>query len=218
MTHSTRRTLVLTMLLVTFVAAACGPAGSSVTPPASAASAAPSPSPSAAPSAIPAPSSTATPTAAPTASPAATPVACVVPQTGTLPSDRLTGIKVTAGATSDSLTFRFGNPSLGPAGVPQGSIQAAEPPYTQAGSGATIAVEGDHVLQMRFERMSLSNDAGQETYTGPTEIKPDLQGLRHAVEYDASEGVIGWYVGYNGNGCVTLVTTGNDVTLTIPHA
>ncbi len=87
-----------------------------------------------------------------------------------------------------------------------------------AGSGATIDVGGDHVLQVRFSGLSLSNDAGQETYTGPVEFKPDLPALRHAIQFDASEGVIGWYIGYDGAGCVTLATTGNDVAISIDHS
>ncbi len=113
----------------------------------------------------------------------------------------------------------FGNPSLpGPPVPPEGRLEAAIPPYTHAGSGAPIEVTGEHVLQIRFSGMSLSNDVGQETYTGPTEIKPDMNGLRHAVLFDASEGVVGWYVGYNGTGCVTLVANGNEVTVSIAHS
>ncbi|MFI5042940.1 MAG: hypothetical protein ACHQNA_14035 [Acidimicrobiales bacterium] len=124
-----------------------------------------------------------------------------------------------AGTTSDRLTFVFGDSSLpGPAGPPEGSLDAGRPPYAQAGSGATIVVTGDHVLQIRFTGMSLQNDAGEETYTGPREVKPNLPALRHAVLFDASEGVIGWYIGYDGTGCVTLGHTGTDVTITFNHS
>jgi len=51
---------------------------------------------------------------------------------------------------------------------------------------------GAHVVTVRFTGMSLQNDAGEETYTGLTEVKPGLVALRDAVVYDASEGVIGW--------------------------
>ena len=53
------------------------------------------------------------------------------------------------------------------------------------------------------------NDAGQETYGGPPAINPDLPALKQAVLFDASEGAIGWYVGYAGDGCLAFeVTTG----------
>jgi hypothetical protein len=69
------------------------------------------------------------------------------------------------------------------------------------------------VLQLRFMNMSLVADTGDPTYDGEREFKPKLAVLRHAVEFDESEGQIGWYLGYDGPGCVTLGRNGNDVTL-----
>ena len=66
--------------------------------------------------------------------------------------------------------------------------------------------------------MSLQNDAGEEMFTGPTEVKPDLPALRQAVRFDASEGVIGWYIGYDGSGCVALGQDGTTLTVTIDHS
>ena len=96
-----------------------------------------------------------------------------------------------------------------------GSLTVAKPPYTSAGSGAPIAVQGEHVLQLTFTGMSLQNDVGQPTYDGPTDIRQTLPALRHAVLYDASEGVIGWYIGYDGNGCVSLIDDGRGLLLSI---
>ncbi len=36
--------------------------------------------------------------------------------------------------------------------------------------------------------------------------------------FDESEGVVGWYVGYDGTGCVTVSRDGPTVILTIDHA
>ena len=52
--------------------------------------------------------------------------------------------------------------------------------------------------------MSLANDVGQPTYDGRTDIRATGTALKQAVLFDASEGVIGWYVGYDGPGCVTM--------------
>jgi hypothetical protein len=201
---------------ITLVVVACGPGTSSGTP--SGGSSGPSATPSTGPTATLA--ATATPTSSPTPATAApSTVACVVKsQTGQLPTDRLVDIKVSTGATADRLTFVFGSPSLpGPASPPVGTLEVAKPPYSFAGSGAPIAMAGARVVQIRFSGMSLSNDAGQETYVGPPEIKPDLPALRHAVMYDASEGIVGWYLGYDGPSCVTLARAGTDVTVTIDH-
>ncbi len=158
---------------------------------------APSPLPSAVPSASETP---VIPTTGPTAAPSASAEGCALPESvGRLPSNRFTGFRVAAGPQSDELTFVFGNPSLpGPPVPPEGRLEAGIPPYTHAGSGTTIEMTGEHVLEIRFSGMSLSNDVGQETYTGPTEVKPDMAGLRHAITFDASEGVVGWYSATTG--------------------
>ena len=221
MSNTTRQrpVAIIVLALIALVAAACGPAASSVSP---SAAAIPSSAPTQPASASAPPTPTPTVTPAPTATPAPTPApstACVLqPETGQLPSDRLTDLKVSTTPTADRLTFVFGNPSLpGPQRPPEGAIQVAKPPYTEAASGAPIKVIGKHVLQIRFSGMALSNDAGQETYAGPPEVKPVFPALRHAVIFDASEGIVGWYVGYDGGGCVTLERDGNNVTVTIDH-
>lgn len=211
-----RRTIApIALALVALTIAACGPSTPSATP-----SSVPSPT------AVPTATASASVSSAPspslvsTASPAESSAGTCqpLPQTGQLSSDRFTDLTVAAGASADRLTFVFGSPSLpGPAGPPQGSLDVAKPPYTQAGSGAAIAMTGEHVLQLRFTGMSLQNDAGEETYTGPAEAKPNLPALRHAVLFDASEGVVGWYIGYDGAGCVTLGRDGDNVTLTFDH-
>lgn len=202
-------------LVLAVVAGACGP---------SVPSAAPSITASLVP-AITASPSVSTPIASPSA--ASTPIASpsaagacpVVPQTGgQLPSDRIIDLQVAAGATADTLTFVFGPASLGgKVGAARGSLDAAQPPYAQAGSGAAVEVIGAHVIRVRFDGMSLQNDAGEEIYKGQAEIKPSFPALRDAVVFDSSEGVIAWYIGYDGTGCVTLARSGTRLTVTIAH-
>ncbi len=220
MTHPSRRLrlLIPALLVVALAAAACGNGAASATP-SSAPSATAAATASPAVVVTPAPTALPSPTPTATASPSAATACMTLPQTVPMPSDRFTNLSAAAGATSDRLTFVFGHSSLpGPGGPPEGSLDTARPPYTQAGSGATIVVTGDHVLQLRFTGMSLQNDAGEETYTGPREVKPNLPALRHAVLFDASEGVIGWYIGYDGTGCVTFGDTENNVTITFDHS
>jgi hypothetical protein len=212
--HGPCRLATVALAIAVLSAAACGPARESVAP-TSIPTSASSPSPSAPPTPTPTP----TLTPAPTASPSAATACVMAPQTEVLPSDRFTDLQVSTGATADRLTFVFGGSSLpGPTVPPKGSLGVATPPYTQAGSGASIVVTGGHVVQIEFTGMSLQNDAGEETYGGPAEFKPAFPALRHAVVYDASEGVVGWYVGYDGSGCVTLARVGTNVTVTIDHS
>lgn len=208
-----RRVAITALVACMLLVAACTQATLTPSPSASpAATASASIVPSALSSA--APTATVAPTAAPTASP--TPIAdCVVkPQDGPLSSDRMTDVVISSTDAADVITFVFGKASLpGPAGQPRGDLMVAKAPYTQAGSGQAIDMQGDHVLQLRFIHMSLSSDTGDLTYDGPAEFKPDLPALRHAVMFDASEGQIGWYIGYDGPGCATLGRAGNDVTI-----
>jgi hypothetical protein len=182
------------------------PAEATATPPASAT---PSPAPTASPTATPAP--TASPTAA---------VACKIKRvTGPLPSDRLVNVTASTTADADVLTFHFGNMSVpGPGGPPRRELSKAKKPYTFGPSGKPIKMQGEHVAQVVFRGLSLQADTGDPVYTGPAKLTPGYPALKHAVEYDESEGVIGWYVGYGGTGCATLSRHGNDVMLTIAHS
>jgi len=211
---ATRRSFAIILLLVV---AGCGPTSPSASPGGTSSAVASPPTPASNASASGQASASATNTAPASVGPSS--AACpALPQTGVLPSDRFVNVKVAAGATADRLTFVFGNASLpGPASPPQGALEVARPPYTEAGSGAPIAIEGQHVVQVRFTGMSLSNDVGQPTYNGPSEVTPDLVALQNAILFDASEGVIGWYVGYDGSGCLTLVRESNEVMLVIGH-
>jgi hypothetical protein len=216
------RPIVAAVMSAAFVVA-CSSASPSVTP-------SPLATPVATATPVVTPTAAATPTAAPptptpassavasaAASPAGSTAACApLPPALTLPSDRFTDLQVVPGDTTDTVRFVFGEASLpGPKSPPTGTLTVAKPPYTKAGSGAKIAVQGEHVLQLTFNGMSLQNDAGQLTYDGPTDIKQTLPAFQHAALYDASEGVIGWYIGYNGDGCVSLINDGNSLLLTI---
>ena len=118
----------------------------------------------------------------------------------------------------DLVTFVFGDPSIGnPAGTPTGDLTAIKPPYTEAASGLEIKMNGDHVIQVRFDHMSLQNDAGQLTYDGELEFRPNLPAVKDVVDYDMSEGVVGWLIGYDGSGCVSLATQGRNVTVAVEH-
>ena len=184
---------------------ASAPASVAPSPSATAAAVTPSPTPTAVPSATVAPSPSA--------------VACAVkPADGQLPSDRVVSVKVATSPTMDFVTFVFDVGSLTPAGPPRGELTVAEPPFTQAGSGQSIDLQGQHALQVRMSNMSLYNDVGEPTFTGDPDMKPNMPALKQVVMYDASEGIAGWYIGYDGNGCVDLVRSGNDVTVTIAHS
>lgn len=160
------------------------------------------------------PSTVASPALSPT--PAAT--CAIATQRVRPPSDRLIDIIVRSNANADLVRFVFGEPSLEGSGAPPTSVlQRAKRPYTRAGSGKPIALLGQRVAQVRFDHMSNMNDIGEPTYQGPAEVRPKLPALRDVALYDDSEGVVGWYIGFDGRGCATLSVRGSEVIVTIEH-
>lgn len=172
------------------------------------------------------PTATAAPTTLLTAPPAsldpttdpATPCATTFP-TGRLPSDRMVDVVVGSGGSQDLVTFVFGDLSLPepPQGPSEGTLDAANPPFTHASSGLPIDVDGERVLEVRFTGMSLSNDVGQPTYDGELDFRPALPAVRTVVNFDMSEGHVSWLIGYDGQGCVTLSSDARSVTIAIDH-
>jgi hypothetical protein len=55
-------------------------------------------------------------------------------------------------------------------------------------------------------------------YEGLTEFRPDLPAVRHVVNMEMFEGVVGWYIGYDGPGCMTLDSDGQNVSISIAHS
>jgi hypothetical protein len=214
MNHATRRLPIAVLTLVAVFVTACG----STAPTAAPSTVATPPAASLVPTASPAPTATVTPAATP--SPSAAAVSCdLKPQTGMLPSDRLTGMQDLGVPGSDMVRFQFSPGSLTPAGPPTGSLDVAKPPFTEGASGLPIDLQGEQALQVVFRHMSLQNDAGEETYTGEREIRAadPSRHLRHVVLFDESEGQLGWYIGYDGPACVTLTREGDDVLVIITY-
>ena len=68
------------------------------------------------------------------------------------------------------------------------------------------------------DRVVIKPSEREEMFTGPTEPTPNLPALRKAAQYDASEGIVGWYIGYNGTGCTRLGHDASTVTVIIDHS
>lgn len=222
-----RRPILLVMSLVVLaVAAGCVGETTSQTPsPSAPASSAAAVSPSVAPASTSTEPTPVPPTAAPSASPTAPPSATPAPTPCPVkaarfapPTDRLINVSASTSGDQDLLIFEFGNMSVpGPGGPPKGEFSVARKPYTEGASGKPIKMTGDRVVQVVYRGMSLVADTGDLVYQGPAKLEPDLTALRHVVEYDETEGVIGWYAGYDGAGCVTISRQGMDVIVAFAH-
>jgi hypothetical protein len=117
------------------------------------------------------------------------------------------------------VTFHFGPPVTSPAGDPTGTLAEAHPPFSVATSGALIDVAGSRFLELRFDHMVLADDAGNPTFTGSRDQEVEFPAVRQVTEYDESEGMIGWYVGIDGSGCVRLTfdSASSAVRLEVAH-
>lgn len=93
----------------------------------------------------------------------------------------------------DRVTFEFEGPN-----VPGYQIGYTQRPIIEDGSGNEITVEGDHVVQVRFEPASgvdLTGATLREVYTGPATVRGDTSTVREVVRTGDFEGVLHWAVG-----------------------
>ena len=212
-----RPALLAATFAVALVASACSTAPPSSPPPSPSASAVPSPT--VAPSGS--PESSSPPPSEPAASPSASAEACGVQQdSGLLPSDRITDVRISETAGADVVTFVFGEKSspAPPQGQSEGSIQAAEPPFTEGASGLEIDIDAEHVVQVVFTGMTLVDEDGNPTYDGQLDFETALPSVKRVVNFDMFEGHNSWYIGYDGTGCVTLQSAPNEVSVVVAHA
>jgi hypothetical protein len=215
------RMIALVLVVSLGLAAACAPSAPTPSTPFTPSPSAPgAPTPDRTPSAsIATPVGSASPVASASPVPSGSSSACaVVTQTGLLPSDRLVNMVTDRTATHDLITFVFATSTPGPGGPPRGTLEAAGPPFSYAGSGAPINLVGEHAIQVRFTNMTLASESGKPVYQGLARLLTNRPPFRDAILFDASEGVIGWYIGYDGPGCVTLERSGDNVTVMIELA
>ena len=140
----------------------------------------------------------------------------VVEQSGVLRSNTLVDISISSDGLSDRIILALGDPAPEPRGS-TGRLKAVQPPFAQGGSGLPVEVEGTHFVEFRLDGMLLADENGNPTYVGETSVKPGMLALRQVELTEAFEGVYVFVIGYDGNGCVTLLddATARTLTLTI---
>jgi hypothetical protein len=165
------------------------------------ASAAASPSESAAPSA---------PTAEP--SPALGDFTCDLPITGaaTVPQTvNYTEIRVGSHDGYDRVVFEFAN------GIPEVSLEVAQPPYLQDASGQPLEVDGDTVLRLVMRNTTALTESGEISYDGPRRFDPAFPRLLDVVAGGDFEAVTTWYIGLSGDPCLRVFALGDPDRLVI---
>ena len=139
--------------------------------------------------------------------------------TSPLPSGMmlLTDVEIEAARPCvDTVTLKF-RPDV--AEAPGFTLEYQDGPFSEAGSGAPVEVDGGAFLVLRMEPAAiadLSVETAPLTYEGPRDIAPD--GTAHVVQmrlYDAFEGVVGWVIGIDGQQPFTVDTGTSPPSITI---
>lgn len=200
--HRASPVFIIALLASVAALTACGTAATPVptTAPTSSASV---------PALTPVPTPSASATANPSSSPSPTaPASAGCPtaiQAGIAPSDRLVDVAVDPSLGVDKITFTFGTSSGQPSGTdPTGELRPTNPPFMLGESGLPVTIEGQRFISIIFRGMAVTDDQGNPSYAGPTDIHPNALAVRELRQTEAFEGVVSWIVGVDGPGCVAL--------------
>lgn len=166
----------------------------------------------------PVPDIASSPSIAPSPSAVASGGCPVAEQTGVIRSNTLVDMAIGSDGLSDRIVLQLGDPAPEPTGS-IGRLRAVQPPFFEGGSGAPVTVEGTHFVELHLEGMLLADEAGNPTYLGETSLKPGMLALKQVAMTEAFEGVYNFVIGYDGNGCVSLLddAAARTLTLTIGH-
>jgi hypothetical protein len=107
----------------------------------------------------------------------------------------------------DRVVFEFAG------GIPESSLERAEPPFTQDASGAPIDVQGESFLRLLLRGGTKQTDEGTSSYDGPTEFETGYPALVHLIEGGDFEAQSTWYFGLAAESCVRVLTLTDDGTV-----
>jgi hypothetical protein len=145
------------------------------------------------------PASEAVPTAEPIPSDELEGFSCDLPvvETGSAAIANIVDVRVGTHDGYDRVVFEFEQ------GTPEFTLDRAEPPFTQDGSGFPIEVAGESVLGLSMRGGTKQTDAGTSSYDGPTDV--GLAALVHLVEGGDFERQSTWYLGLSEEACVRVL-------------
>jgi len=186
------------VLLVSLVVAACSTAPSSTTT--AGASSSPLPTTSAA--------GSGDATEEPVPSDELGPFSCDLPihEDATVARANITDVRTGTHAGYDRVVFEFAD------GLPEASLERAEPPFTQDASGEPIDVQGESFLRLILRGGTKQTLEGTSSYDGPTEFETGYPALVHLIEGGDFEAQSTWYFGLAAESCVRVLTLTDDGT------
>jgi hypothetical protein len=183
----------------------------------------PSPTPTTDVTALPLPSSepAGTPVASDGGSPASTPELIPSDELGDFTCDppihvdqtveraNITDVRIGTHESYDRVVFEFSG------GLPEASLERAEPPFTHDASGAPIAVEGGSFLRLIFRGGTKQTDDGTSSYEGPIDFDPGHHTLVDLVEGGDFEAQSTWYFGLTEAECVRVLALDDEPRIVI---
>lgn len=95
-------------------------------------------------------------------------------------------------------------------GLPEVTLDRAEPPFTHDASGAPIDVEGTSFLRLTMRGGTKQTLEGTSSYDGPTEFDPGFPTLVDLVEGGDFEAQSTWYFGLSSEACVQVLALSDD--------
>jgi len=116
----------------------------------------------------------------------------------------ITDVRVGTHADYDRVVFEFTD------GLPDATLERAEPPFTHDASGAPVDVEGTSFLRLTMRGGTKQTEEGTSGYDGPLDFDPDFATLVDLVEGGDFEAQSTWYLGLASEACVRVITLADD--------
>ena len=136
------------------------------------------------------------------------PFTCDLPihEDATVARANITDVRTGTHDGYDRVVFEFAD------GLPEASLERAEPPFTQDASGEPIDVQGESFLRLILRGGTKQTLEGTSSYDGPTEFETGYPALVHLIEGGDFEAQSTWYFGLAAESCVRVLTLTDDGT------
>jgi len=116
----------------------------------------------------------------------------------------ITDVRVGSHADYDRVVFEFTD------GLPDATLERAEPPFTHDASGAPVDVGGTSFLRLTMRGGTKQTEEGTSGYDGPLDFDPEFATLVDLVEGGDFEAQSTWYLGLASEACVRVITLTDD--------
>jgi hypothetical protein len=136
------------------------------------------------------------------------PFTCDLPlhEDATIARANITDVRTGSHEGYDRVVFEFAG------GLPEASLERADPPFTHDASGEPIEVQGESFLRLIMRGGTKQTEEGTSSYDGPTAFETGFPALVHLMEGGDFEAQSTWYFGLTTESCVRVLTLADDGT------